>query len=59
LQARLRGHRVKAAWLTISVGAVVALIKVKNPKAPAVTREAEEDLGALTSRLLQSACVKK
>jgi hypothetical protein len=34
-------------------------VKIKNSKAPAVTREAEEHLGALTSRLLQSACVKK
>ena len=43
VQARLRGDRVEAAWVAVPLGTLSALVKVKNPKAPAVTREAEED----------------
>ena len=43
LRARLRGHRVEAAWLTLSRGRVVCWLKVKNSAAPAVTRETEEE----------------
>ena len=43
VQARLRGDRVEAAWLALPLGHSAHWVKVKNPKAPAVTREAEED----------------
>jgi hypothetical protein len=32
-------------WLALPLGPFAALVKVKNPKAPAVKREAEEDWG--------------
>ena len=34
-----------AAWLAVPYGALAALAKIKNPKAPAVKREAEDDWG--------------
>jgi hypothetical protein len=45
LQAWLRGHYFKAPWLADRSGRPPHWVKVKNPKAPAVTREAEEDWG--------------
>jgi bifunctional non-homologous end joining protein LigD len=45
LQARLRGHRVEAARLALRSGRSPHWLKVKNPKAPAVKREAEENWG--------------
>jgi hypothetical protein len=44
-QARLRRHCVKAAGFAYRSGRVDHWIKVKNPRAPAVKREAEEDWG--------------
>jgi hypothetical protein len=45
LQARLRGHRVEAARLgsACRFGRSRQWLKVKNPAAPAVRREAEEE----------------
>jgi hypothetical protein len=43
LRARLRRHCVEAAWLAIPARGQDCWIKVKNPEAPAVRREAEED----------------
>jgi hypothetical protein len=42
LSTRLRGHRVKTSRL-IAPADQSNWVKVKNPKAPAVKREAEED----------------
>jgi hypothetical protein len=44
-KAWLRGHRVETAWLLHRSGRSPHWIKVKNPAAPAVKREAEEDWG--------------
>jgi hypothetical protein len=43
LRARLRGHRVKTARLALPLRPIEHWLKVKNPAAPAVKREAEED----------------
>jgi bifunctional non-homologous end joining protein LigD len=43
LQDGARRHRLETAGIALSVGAVAGLVKFKNPKAPAVKREAEED----------------
>jgi hypothetical protein len=45
LSIGLRGHRQQAAGLDLSPRPIPDWIKVKNPKAPAVRREAEEDWG--------------
>ena len=42
---RLRGHRVKTARLPYRSGRSHDWLKMKNPAAPAVKREAEEDWG--------------
>jgi hypothetical protein len=44
LQDGARRHRLETAGIALSVGAADWL-KFKNPKAPAVKREAEEDWG--------------
>jgi hypothetical protein len=36
-------HRGEAAWLALPLGRLRRWIKSKNPKHPAVKREAEED----------------
>jgi hypothetical protein len=41
----LRRHRVQAQGLALLLGALARLVKMKNPAAPAVKREAEEDWG--------------
>jgi hypothetical protein len=41
----LPGHRVEAQKLPLSLRALAQLGKCKNPAAPAVKREAEEDWG--------------
>ena len=43
LQARLRGHRVEAPRLAVVSGRTRHWLKFKNPAAPAVKREVEED----------------
>src|SRR5262249_34242710 len=45
LQARLRGHRVEAPRLAVVSGRTRHWLKFKNPAAPAVKREAEEEWG--------------
>ncbi len=46
VRARLRGHRVEAAQLALSRRPQRCVwVKIKNPAAPAVKREAEEDWG--------------
>jgi hypothetical protein len=49
LPARLQdgagGDRFEALGLALPVGALTGLLKFKNPEAPAVKREAEEDWG--------------
>src|SRR5262245_65535270 len=45
LQARLRGHRVEAARLALPLRRSPDWLKMKNPAAPAVRREADEDWG--------------
>jgi hypothetical protein len=43
----MRGDRKQTARLNLSPGSFAALGKVKNPAAPAVKREAEEDWARL------------
>jgi hypothetical protein len=43
LRARLRGHRLETPRLAVPRRMVGAWLKVKNPAAPPVKREAEED----------------
>ena len=45
LHARLRRDRLQAAGLALSSGRSPDWLKFKNPAAPAVRREAEEDWG--------------
>lgn len=45
LKLRLRGYRFKAAGLAVQFRSFGPLVKVKNPKALAIKREAEEDWG--------------
>jgi hypothetical protein len=45
LQARARRHRVQAQGLAYRSGRSPDWLKMKNPDAPAVKREAEEDWG--------------
>ena len=45
LQAGARGHRLQAARLALPSGRSPDWVKFKNPAAPAVRREAEEDWG--------------
>jgi hypothetical protein len=39
------GHRVEAEGLALSQRPIIDWLKMKNPNAPAVKREAEEDGG--------------
>jgi hypothetical protein len=45
LQARARRHRVQAQGLALPLRPLADWLKMKNPEAPAVKREAEEDWG--------------
>jgi ATP-dependent DNA ligase len=45
LQARTRRHRIEAPWLALPLRPLEGLAEIKNPEAPAVKREAEEDWG--------------
>jgi hypothetical protein len=50
LRARLRGHRFKAVRLAIPGWPYRTLIKIKNPAAPAVKREAEGEWRKIQAR---------
>ena len=45
LSIGLRGYCQQEAWLALPSGRSAHWVKLKNPKAAAMTREAEEDWG--------------